>query len=505
MSDDAQQYSIENQKAAIQEYAAHNGFEIVKTYSDPGRSGVIAKNRKGLRELVSDVTSGSVGFKAILVYDVSRWGRFPNSDEAAHYEFLCARAGIPLHYCAEPFRNDGTAMSSLIKSLKRGMAAEFSRELGEKVTRGKTRIVQMGLWVGGAPGYGYRRLMLSVDGKPKQVMNAGEHKSLTTDRVVLVPGPPHEVHGIREMFKMAGEGKGCTEIASELNRRGFKKIGKPWTNTTVYNTVTNPKYTGLNVWNRTTQKMRTARTPVDASHWISKAAAFPALVDQQMFDLAQKRLRKISDIHWTDKEILKRIRKLWKIKGRISESLFLKARNMPSTTTIHKHFGKYRDLYALVGYQLDQQDFYKGQQSERSLQLRRRLVARIQHLFPENVEITHMPRGTRSVLRVDQRFLLSIVLSRTRIVNGSVEWVVDPSPLERGNVTLLGRMNPTHDRILSYYVFPRLNFKTHRSSAQDPWLKSGIKLSSLSQLHAVSARLWSERDHSSEIRPEKKP
>ena len=190
MSDEAQQYSIENQKAAIAEYAAKNGFVVVKTYADPGKSGVVAKNRFGLRELLKDVVSGSTDYKAILVYDVSRWGRFPNSDEAAHYEFLCASSGIPLHYCAEPFKNDGTATSSLLKALRRLQAADFSRELGEKVFRGKSRIVQPGFWVGGPPGPGYRRLMVSASGKRKQIMKLGEHKSFTTDRVILVPGPP---------------------------------------------------------------------------------------------------------------------------------------------------------------------------------------------------------------------------------------------------------------------------------------------------------------------------
>ena len=143
MSDEAQHYSIENQKAAIAEYAARNGFVVIKTYADAGKSGVIVKNRFGLRELLKDVVSGNAEYKAILVYDVSRRGRFPNNDEAAHYEFLCASSGIPLHYCAEPFQNDGTASSSLLKALKRSMVAEFSRELGEKVFRGKSRIAQL--------------------------------------------------------------------------------------------------------------------------------------------------------------------------------------------------------------------------------------------------------------------------------------------------------------------------------------------------------------------------
>lgn len=100
------------------------------------------------------MVSGTAAFKAILVYDVSRWGRFQNPDEAAHYEFLCARSEMPLHYCAEQFSNDGTASSAIVKALKRSMAAEFSRELGKKVLLGKTRLARMGFWMGGPPGYG---------------------------------------------------------------------------------------------------------------------------------------------------------------------------------------------------------------------------------------------------------------------------------------------------------------------------------------------------------------
>ncbi len=133
MSTDLQQYSIENQKAAIQQYALQHGFAVMKTYTDAGRSGVVLKSRAGLKELLADVLSGNAIFKAILVYDVSRWGRFQDSDESAHYEFICKNAGVPVHYCAELFQNDGTLPNSIFKSLKRMMAAEYSRELGVKV------------------------------------------------------------------------------------------------------------------------------------------------------------------------------------------------------------------------------------------------------------------------------------------------------------------------------------------------------------------------------------
>jgi DNA invertase Pin-like site-specific DNA recombinase len=94
----------------------------------------------------------SVNYKAILVYDISRWGRFQNNDEAAYYEFLCATSGIPLHYCAEQFANDQSPSSAILKALKRSMAAEFSRELSVKVFECKCRLVRLGFWVGG-PGW----------------------------------------------------------------------------------------------------------------------------------------------------------------------------------------------------------------------------------------------------------------------------------------------------------------------------------------------------------------
>src|SRR3974390_2785778 len=103
VSTDMQQYSILNQQTAIAEYAASHGFEVVKTYVDAAKSGLDIRHRPGLQLLIDDVLAENADFKAILVYDVSRWGRFQDSDEAACYEFLCRRAKIQVHYCAEPF------------------------------------------------------------------------------------------------------------------------------------------------------------------------------------------------------------------------------------------------------------------------------------------------------------------------------------------------------------------------------------------------------------------
>lgn len=75
MSTENQQYSLQNQADAIAKYALDHGFEVVKTYSDAAKSGLRLRNRDGLKQLLKDVVEGEVGFRAVLVYDVSRWGR----------------------------------------------------------------------------------------------------------------------------------------------------------------------------------------------------------------------------------------------------------------------------------------------------------------------------------------------------------------------------------------------------------------------------------------------
>lgn len=106
-STEQQSYSADNHAAAIALYAAARGYEVVQTYADLGKSGVTIARRTALQQLLADVQNGKVGFEAVLVDDVSRWGRDP--DEAAAYESACKRAGIAVHYCADGFDNDGSA------------------------------------------------------------------------------------------------------------------------------------------------------------------------------------------------------------------------------------------------------------------------------------------------------------------------------------------------------------------------------------------------------------
>ena len=93
MSTEHQRYSTENQSDAILQYAVRYGFDIVRTYADNGKSGLRLDGRDALKQLLVDVAGGSPGFKAVLVYDVSRWGRFQDADESAYYDMSAGARG----------------------------------------------------------------------------------------------------------------------------------------------------------------------------------------------------------------------------------------------------------------------------------------------------------------------------------------------------------------------------------------------------------------------------
>lgn len=312
MSTEHQQYSTANQADAIREYAQRSGFDIVRTYANEGKSGLSVAGRDALRELIADVQAGRADYAAILVYDVSRWGRFQDADESAYYEYLCKRAGIAVHYCAEQFENDGGPTSTIIKSVKRAMAGEYSRELSAKVFQGQCRLIELGYRQGGAPGYGLRRLLVNQAGEPKGALSRGEQKSLQTDRVILVPGPEEEevrvVQWVYEQFTQRAKRE--SEIAAELNARSLlTDLGRPWTRATVHQVLTNEKYIGNNVYNRTSFKLKKKRVDNPPEMWVRAEGAFAPLVSPEVFFTArgilQERARRLSDEAML--ELLKRL------------------------------------------------------------------------------------------------------------------------------------------------------------------------------------------------------
>jgi DNA invertase Pin-like site-specific DNA recombinase len=290
-STDLQVYSTTNQADALISYAEASGHRVVRTYEDDGRSGMTLNGRPGLRQLLNDILAGDPGFEVVLVYDISRWGRFQDADEGAHYEFLCRRAGVRVVYCCEPFVDGDVALNTIMKAVKRTMAAEYSRELSEKVARGQRRIASLGFALG-VPPFGLRRLMVDPDRRPKQILQAGERKALQDHHIIWIPGPEAETRVVRRIFKrFVNDDILPSHIARELNEQNIQnRLRRPWTRTNVVSLLQNEAYIGTLVFGRTDTRIgRKTGIKTCPTTWVRVPNAFEAIISGALFRRAQRR------------------------------------------------------------------------------------------------------------------------------------------------------------------------------------------------------------------------
>lgn len=452
MSTDHQQYSIDNQAAAIRKYAEAQGFEITKTYIDEAKSGLVLKHRLGLSKLLSDVVGGPQPYKAILVYDVSRWGRFQDADESAYYEFLCKSAGLPIHYCAEQFVNDGAIPNVVMKALKRAMAAEYSRELSSKVFEGEKRMSRLGFWVGSMPGYGLRRMLCSSDSAHKQIMEFHERKNLNTDRVTLVPGPAEEVETVRKMFRMVLEGRSLKQIASHLNEQRIKGPRRGnWCTSTVCDIVKNPKYMGTQIWARSAGKLGQPRVKTPENEWVVRTNAIEPIIDDRTFTAAQKLIAHSK----SDQYLLDRLRFLLATEGSLGRWEIRTTPGMPCEETYVNRFGSLRKAYALVGF--ERRDLTKAYETVHRVQgLRSEVVKSLLNRFPKRVRLQQKSRQQRPILHfAGAAPMLVVVCKSITLRNGEPRWILS-AHIKWKHPVLLCRCNRTNTAIEKFSFFSSL-------------------------------------------------
>jgi len=458
MSTDRQIYSTENQLNAIAAYAARKNIKIIRTYKDDGKSGLLLDRRPALKSLLGEVMLGKANFDCILVYDVSRWGRFQNNDESAHYEFICKEAGVRVEYCAEEFTNDGSLLSNVMKSLKRAMAAEYSRELSSKVFAAQCNMLAKGFRQGGAPGYGLRRLLLDHTGHSKGLLEPGQRKHLQSDRVILQPGPESELVIVREVFRQfVFEQKSESLIARELNREGIpNRLGAPWNHQSVRYLLNNESYIGVNIYNRKTSKLGSKMRNNSPSLWLRGPCAFDPIVDPEIFDRAQRHRKQRRTI-LSNAEILSRLGSLLREKGRLSATLIDEADYLPDTTCFIRRFGSLRNAYKSIDY--------RPRTNFRYIDRGLFLSAKIRETAAHLIKLIEDHGGSAEfdevaeVITINSTITVSIYLARcTRIPGGGLMWRVNRRRYLRGDWIIALRPDLACRNIIDYLLLPVAGF-----------------------------------------------
>ena len=352
MSTEHQRYSLENQATAIAEYASLRGLRIVGTYADSGKSGLTLKERPAMKRLLKDAEGPERKFSTILVLDVSRWGRFQDTDQSANYEFWCRRAGVKVEYCAEAFENDGSLNASIMKHLKRAMAAEYSRELSARVKRAQLKYAAKGYSMGLRRHYGFRRMGVDHNDVEKGVLESGQRKGAVSDRIRMILGPDNEIATIRWIFDVfVNDNWTLAGIVKQLN----KEAGNPpkatrWTPERVRRILTDELAIGNYVYNRTSGTLRAPRWKNSEDLWVRVPILEP-IISRELYDMAAITLKSRSGFTYPRSFMLDILKRLLGEKGQLNIRLIENCPYAPSVVTYRKHFGSLPNAYKAIAYE----------------------------------------------------------------------------------------------------------------------------------------------------------
>ncbi|HUD06017.1 MAG TPA: recombinase family protein [Candidatus Saccharimonadales bacterium] len=293
-AEDKQENSVENQKEQVENFADKEHIQILEHFRDEGISGLTA-NRPGFQEMFSKWVTNPDSPKVdyILVYDASRFGRFQKMSEVWRLLGLCEERGIRLASVTRGLpRDETTVMDSFIITLDFGMSGEFSKLLSDKVSYGSTKIAQQGFSAGGCAPYGYVRVLLDEQRQRKGILEPGQHKEISNQRVTFEPATNGEAEIVNRIFhEFVNLNRYADEIANSLNEDGVPTAkDRQWNSSGIIKILTNETYMGTRVYNKTWGRLKQKKRAVPSEQWVRCPDAHEALVDADTFHKAQERL-----------------------------------------------------------------------------------------------------------------------------------------------------------------------------------------------------------------------
>lgn len=452
MSTSAQALSPKLQEACLRRYAHAHSMEVVRVYNDDGKSGLVLAGRAGMQQLLNDVAGGCAGFTVLLIYDVSRWGRYQNVDEAGFYEYLCRRAGIRVLYCEEQFVNDGEPLSQLMKSFKRTMAAEYSRELSAKVFAAQKRLTLLGYKQGGQGTYGMRRVAVRADGKVGRDLPPGELKPRRNDRVRLLPGGEEEQATIRRIFQLYNhEGWTAAAIKRVLNAEGVACGGGSWTDYRVFSVLSGPQYWGTQAYCRTSRKLRTRCLHNARSQWICCDHALPSVVPRTEGELAQ-RVRSMR----TGQDRIAVLEAIARVHGRhdrVSYPLLAEVPGMPGWRRLSKMFGSVTEACRAAGIDHPHVHSFRMSAPARSAMLSTMRDQVLQMAVAAGGSAVPL-QSRHHLLRLNGALIVRVAVACCRLSDVRTQWRIQVHAAEPADFVVAGLLDTHNQTVERWALIP---------------------------------------------------
>ena len=280
-----------NAKTELQYYTDmiqnHDGWELVDVYADEGITGTRMDKREDLNRLLTDCRKGKID--KVLVKSISRFARNTRDCLASLREL--SRLGVSVQFEKENI-DTGTLTTELMVSVSGSLAQQESVSISQNQRMSYQRRMERGEFITCKAPFGYRL----IDGKRLEVIS---------DEAKLV----------RWMFNAYLSGHSLEWIAEQMTKTGVSTTdGKPyWQCTTVLYTLTNEKYMGDSLC----QKTFTTAFPFTQRQNHGEADQYyienthPAIITKGTFEKVQELLRQKSNRQKIPRQIYPLSRKVY--------------------------------------------------------------------------------------------------------------------------------------------------------------------------------------------------
>ena len=262
-SQNQREASIEIQQEHINRFCKENRFTIIREYVDRGLSAT-TDNRPQFKKMMEDAATGL--FKAVVIYNSSRFCR--NIQDHLRYKSLLESYGVKILSVQEDF-DQTTPEGGLMSHVMMSFNEYYSKDLSRKIYYGCLENAKKGLHVGGPAPFGY---------------------SITKEKRFEINESEAEI--VRIIFNQVAEGKTYPEIAKYLNENGYRRRDGSLFTPYFFDLVSNRKYLGEYVWNRTKKKdafgNRVSRLLKDEDEVVRIPNAIPQIIDEELFNKVQE-------------------------------------------------------------------------------------------------------------------------------------------------------------------------------------------------------------------------
>lgn len=269
-SNNQREESIMSQQRHMHKYIAQKGYLLVEEYVDEALTGTNT-NRPAFKKMIDDAKQHK--FDVVIVQKMDRFARSVYDTLDVKKQLLMY--GVTIESVIDKF--ESTPEGDLQQIIQLGINEYYSKNLAREVMKGLSENAYQAKHNGGIPLYRY-----DVDPETKKyIINE------------------HEAGAVRIIFNKIIQGFSYRELAEYLNLLGYRtKIGNKFSATSsFYDILTNPKYKGEYVFNRSVSKpkqlgmKRSHRKNKNEEEIIRVPNGVPAIVDEETFELVQKLLK----------------------------------------------------------------------------------------------------------------------------------------------------------------------------------------------------------------------